>query len=87
MAKKVRVAVLLGGKSNEHSISVASAGGVMGALDTDNYELIPIGITKKGEFVPFDVAPKKLALSEGLQEIKSMAQALRLDVSDKNKKD
>jgi D-alanine-D-alanine ligase len=76
MAKKVRVAVLLGGKSNEHSISVASAGGVMGALDTDNYELIPIGITKKGEFVPFDVAPKKLALSEGLQEIKFSGESI-----------
>jgi D-alanine-D-alanine ligase len=76
MAKKVRVAVLLGGKSNEHSISVASAGGVMGALDTDNYELIPIGITKKGEFVPFDVAPKKLVLSEGLQEIKFSGESI-----------
>jgi len=70
MSKKIRVAVLLGGKSNEHSISVASAGGVMGALDSSKFELIPIGITKKGEFVPFDVDPKKLALSEGLQEIK-----------------
>ncbi|MSZ36141.1 MAG: hypothetical protein F2614_03665, partial [Actinobacteria bacterium] len=30
MPKKIRVAVLFGGKSNEHSISVASAGGVIG---------------------------------------------------------
>lgn len=69
MSKKIRVAVLLGGKSNEHSISVASAGGVMGALDTTKFELLPIGITKKGEFVPFDEDPKKLGLSEGLQEV------------------
>jgi D-alanine-D-alanine ligase len=66
---KIRVAVLLGGKSNEHSISVASAGGVMGAIDSSKYEVIPIGITKSGEFVPFDIEPKKLALSEGLQEV------------------
>jgi D-alanine-D-alanine ligase len=70
MSKKTRVAVLLGGKSNEHSISVASAGGVMGAMDLSKFELIPIGITKKGEFVPFNKDPKSLALSEGLQEVK-----------------
>jgi D-alanine-D-alanine ligase len=70
MTKKIRVAVLLGGKSNEHSISVASAGGVMGAMDLSKFELIPIGITKKGEFVPFNKDPKSLALSEGLQEVK-----------------
>jgi D-alanine-D-alanine ligase len=69
MSKKTRVAVLLGGKSNEHSISVASAGGVMGAMDLSKFELIPIGITKKGEFVPFNKDPKSLALSEGLQEV------------------
>jgi D-alanine-D-alanine ligase len=76
MAKKIRVAVLLGGKSNEHSISVSSAGGVMGAIDSNKFEFVPIGITKEGEFVPFDVAPKKLALSEGLQEVKSQGETI-----------
>ena len=68
--KKIRVAVLFGGKSNEHSISVASAGGVLSAIDQSKYEVIPIGITKKGQFVPFNEDPEKLALSEGLKEIK-----------------
>jgi D-alanine-D-alanine ligase len=77
VAKKIRVAVLFGGKSNEHSISVASAGGVMGAIDTSKYEVIPIGITKKGEFVPFDTDPKKLALSEGLKTVESKGESLR----------
>lgn len=76
MAKKTRVAVLLGGKSNEHSISVASAGGVLSAIDQDRYEVIPIGITKKGEFVPFNENPKKLVLSEGLQEVKSSGETI-----------
>jgi D-alanine-D-alanine ligase len=77
MAKKIRVAVLFGGKSNEHSISVASAGGVMGAIDASKYEVIPVGITKKGEFVPFDTDPKKLALSEGLKTVESKGESLR----------
>jgi D-alanine-D-alanine ligase len=68
--KKTRVAVLLGGKSKEHSISIASAGGVIGAIDSTRFEAVPIGITRKGEFVPFNQDPKKLALSHGLQEVK-----------------
>ena len=76
MAKKIRVAVLLGGKSSEHSISLASAGGVMGAIDLDKFEVIPIGITKKGEFVPFNKDPKKLALSEGLQEVQFQGETI-----------
>jgi D-alanine-D-alanine ligase len=76
MARKIRVAVLLGGKSNEHSISVASAGGVMGAIDSSKFELVPIGITKKGEFVPFNENPSKLALSEGLQEVQSKGKSI-----------
>ena len=77
MADKIRVAVLFGGKSNEHSISVASAGGVMGAIDSSKYEVIPIGITKNGEFVPYPVEPKKLALSEGLKTITAQGETIR----------
>jgi D-alanine-D-alanine ligase len=77
MAGKIRVAVLFGGKSNEHSISVASAGGVIGAIDTSKYEVIPVGITKDGEFVPYSVDPKKLALSEGLKTITSTGETIR----------
>ena len=77
MSKKIRVAVLFGGKSNEHSISVASAGGVIGAIDTAKYEVIPVGITKTGEFVPYEVDPKKLALSEGLKTVTSKGETIR----------
>jgi D-alanine-D-alanine ligase len=77
MSKKIRVAVLFGGKSNEHSISVASAGGVIGAIDSSKYEVIPVGITKEGEFVPYAVDPKKLALSEGLKTVTSKGETIR----------
>jgi D-alanine-D-alanine ligase len=80
MAGKIRVAVLFGGKSNEHSISVASAGGVIGAIDTSKYEVIPVGITKDGEFVPYSVDPKKLALSEGLKTITSTGETIRFSL-------
>lgn len=49
---KLRVALLFGGRSSEHSISCATAAGVMGAIDREKYELIPVGITRDGQFVP-----------------------------------
>jgi D-alanine-D-alanine ligase len=44
----IRVALLFGGRSSEHSISCATAGGVLGAIDRSRYEVIPIGITHEG---------------------------------------
>ena len=79
MAKK-RVVVLFGGKSNEHSISVASAGGVLGAIDHSKYEVIPVGITKSGSFVPVNQDPSSFALAKGLKEIKSEGEEIRFAV-------
>jgi D-alanine-D-alanine ligase len=46
----IRVALLFGGRSSEHSISCATAGGVLGAIDRTRFEVVPIGITKDGAF-------------------------------------
>jgi D-alanine-D-alanine ligase len=46
----IRVALLFGGRSSEHSISCATAGGVLGAIDRDRFEVVPIGITHEGAF-------------------------------------
>lgn len=45
---KTRVALFFGGRSSEHGISCATAGGVLGAIDRDRYEVIPVGITRDG---------------------------------------
>jgi D-alanine-D-alanine ligase len=45
---KIRVALFFGGRSSEHGISCATAGGVLGAIDRDRYEVVPIGITREG---------------------------------------
>jgi D-alanine-D-alanine ligase len=44
----IRVALLFGGRSSEHSISCATAGGVLSAIDRTRYQVIPIGITREG---------------------------------------
>jgi D-alanine-D-alanine ligase len=63
MTDKLTVALLFGGRSSEHSISCATAGGVLGAIDRDRYNVIPIGITRRGAFVLEDDDPAKFALN------------------------
>lgn len=50
MTTKLVVAVLFGGRSSEHSISCATARGVLESIDRDKYDVIPIGITRSGAF-------------------------------------
>ncbi len=49
--KKIRVAVLFGGQSQEHAVSLASATAVMQALDPARYEVVPVGITREGRWL------------------------------------
>ncbi|MGP3536436.1 D-alanine--D-alanine ligase family protein [Microbacterium sp. RD1] len=59
---KPAVVVLFGGRSSEHSISSATAGGVLRAIDRDRYRVIPVGITREGAFVLEDDDPEKFVL-------------------------
>ncbi|MEE2815928.1 D-alanine--D-alanine ligase family protein [Microbacterium sp. OR16] len=59
---KQTVVVLFGGRSSEHSISSATAGGVLAAIDRDRYDVIPVGITREGAFVLEQDDPAKFAL-------------------------
>lgn len=62
---KAVVAVLFGGRSSEHSISSATAGGVLRAIDRERFDVIPIGITRDGAYVLEDDDPDKFALDPG----------------------
>ncbi len=48
---KTRLAVIFGSRSVEHEISVITAQQIMAAADRDKYEIIPIYITKQGEWL------------------------------------
>ncbi|AMB58158.1 D-alanine--D-alanine ligase family protein [Microterricola viridarii] len=58
MTHKLTVALLFGGRSSEHSISCATAGGVLSAIDRERFTVIPIGMTADGAFTlqPDDAA-------------------------------
>ena len=50
MSPRVRVAVLAGGRSSEHDISLASARSVIAALDPDRYETVVVEIDRAGRW-------------------------------------
>lgn len=51
MLEKLNVAVIFGGRSAEHAVSLVSAAAVMGALDRHKYNIIPVGITREGRWL------------------------------------
>jgi len=48
--KKIRIAVLYGGRSGEHEVSLQSAASVIRHLDPERFEILPIGIDKEGRW-------------------------------------
>ncbi|SDT77551.1 D-alanine--D-alanine ligase family protein [Actinoplanes derwentensis] len=62
--RKTRVAIVFGGRSSEHAISCVSAGAILGALDPDQYEILPVGITRAGRWVLASGDASRLAIRE-----------------------
>ena len=50
---KIKVAVIFGGKSTEHDVSLVSAANIIENIPKDKYSVITIGITKKGHWLKF----------------------------------
>ncbi|MFL6271744.1 MAG: D-alanine--D-alanine ligase family protein [Actinomycetes bacterium] len=62
---RTRLAILYGGRSAEHQVSVVSARSVMEALDPDRFEVVPIAITREGAWLLPDRSPLELTASDG----------------------
>jgi len=63
--RKIRVAVIFGGKGPEHAVSCMGGGNVLGAIDRDKYEVIPVGITRDGSWILAADEPAKLMVTAG----------------------
>lgn len=57
--------VLFGGRSGEHAISCATAGGVLRAIDRDRYDVVAVGITSDGRWVLADDDADHWAIRDG----------------------
>lgn len=73
---RTRVAVVFGGRSGEHTISCATAAGVLRALDRDRYEVVPVGITMSGQWVLVEDDPAALELDDSRPPVRITAEGL-----------
>jgi len=57
---KLKTALLFGGVSSEHAVSLMSMKNILSGLDPSLYDIVPFGITKDGEWVAgFDLAKRE----------------------------
>ncbi len=66
---RLRIAVLFGGRSAEHDVSVLSATNVMAALDPAKYDAVPIFITRAGQWLLAGFADGRLTTPSAGTEI------------------
>ncbi|HEX5069495.1 MAG TPA: D-alanine--D-alanine ligase A, partial [Vicinamibacterales bacterium] len=71
--KRLRIAVLYGGRSGEHEVSLASAAAVWANLDRAKYEPIAVRIEKDGRWVLPDRAPSAANAAEVIEQSRSEA--------------
>jgi D-alanine-D-alanine ligase len=62
--RKLRVAVIFGGRSSEHAISCVSAGSVLTHLDRTRFDVVPIGISPDGAWVLSTGNPAELTIRD-----------------------
>ncbi|MFE7570091.1 D-alanine--D-alanine ligase family protein [Streptomyces sp. NPDC057539] len=62
--RKPRVAVVFGGRSSEHAISVVTAGAVLRSIDRTKYDVLPIGITTDGRWALTADDPERMAIAD-----------------------
>lgn len=65
--RRIRVAVVFGGRSSEHAISCVTAGSVLRAIDREKYDVVPIGITRDGQWVQEVDDPDRHRISDAGQ--------------------
>jgi len=95
MAKKLRVGILFGGRSGEHEVSLLSAASILKAIDRRKFEVLPIGITKSGQWLIADGAQQLLGgesavlepgtgatFAEGTEDVETVSAAEASEDSD-----
>ncbi|MFG3229991.1 D-alanine--D-alanine ligase family protein [Kitasatospora sp. NPDC048194] len=76
-ARKPRVALVFGGRSSEHAISVSTAGSVLRAIDRAKYDVLPIGITHEGRWALTSDEPARMAITGGkLPDVAQIAESV-----------
>ena len=81
-SRRPRVAIVFGGRSSEHAVSCATAAGVLRAIDRSKYDIVPIGISRDGQWVLAEDDPARFELTAGrTPEVESSAAHVVLPLS------
>ena len=59
--QKKRIAVIFGGNSTEYEVSLQSAFAVLENINTDKFDIIPVGITRSGEWYYYTGKKEKIS--------------------------
>jgi len=82
LTRKIRIALVFGGRSEEHAVSCSTAASVMDVIDRERYDVVPIGITRQGQWVLVDDDPEPLRLNAGnTPQVQGGAAAVTLPLS------
>lgn len=65
-ATEPTVAIVFGGRSSEHSVSCATAAGVLQAIDRDRWNVVAVGVTEQGRWVPASSNPQDWQFGDGV---------------------
>ncbi len=73
--RKIRVAIVFGGRGPEHSVSCMGGGNMLRSIDRDKYEVVPVGITREGRWVLTADEPARLTAAAGeLPSVEAVAE-------------
>ena len=76
-SKRLRVAVLYGGRSGEHEVSLASAAAVFANLDRKKYEPVGVRLEKDGRWILADRLPSAASAAEVIEQSRHDASRAR----------
>ncbi|GLW56613.1 D-alanine--D-alanine ligase family protein [Kitasatospora phosalacinea] len=81
-AAKPRVAIVFGGRSSEHGVSVVTAASVLRSIDRSKYEVLPIGITHEGRWALVGDEPARMAITDGrMPDVDQVAESVEGQVA------
>jgi D-alanine-D-alanine ligase len=73
--RKIRVAIVFGGRGPEHSVSCMGGGNMLRSIDRGKYEVVPVGITREGRWVLTADEPARLTAAAGeLPSVEAVAE-------------
>ncbi len=78
---KQKVAVMFGGRSTEHEISVITGLQVINNLDKDKYEVVPVYISKSGQWFALDEKLKKVETYKDIENLTATRAFISPDLS------